>query len=386
MTSSASARAAKGPFVEVANAIFNTAVPTPVLFADLRQVKTNIAAMVKRTTSYGVALRPHFKTSKCLEIAALQAEGGATGFTCATPAEIRALLAAGQADLLWAYQPVGRDRVQLAVSSNRAARVAVAVDSGEVAGALEAVADQLDVVVPVYIEVDTGLSRAGLRPSQVADFAAYLAASYPHLAVTGIMTHEGHLGKYVGQREALRQEGLRVGKELVQVAEWVRARHVACPTVSVGSTPGADSTPTISGITEARPGTYVFNDCNQVALGSASWSDCALGVAARVISRPKPEVAIIDAGSKALSSDRPASGGSSFGVVVADGDVEFNTANEEHGRLTGPGAAKLLVGDVVAVVPNHACGTVNMWSSVLVADGGAIVDEWKIVARHGGAS
>jgi D-serine deaminase-like pyridoxal phosphate-dependent protein len=89
---------------------------------------------------------------------------------------------------------------------------------------------------------------------------------------------------------------------------------------------------------------------------------------------------------KALSSDRPASGGSSCGVVLTAGDVEFNTTNEEHGRLTGPGAEELMVGDVVAVVPNHACGTVNMWSSLLVADGGAIVDEWKIVARHGGPS
>lgn len=155
--------------------------------------------------------------------------------------------------------------------------------------------------------------------------------------------------------------------------------------VAVGSTPGMTTSPYATGVTEARPGTYAYFDANQVRLGSAGFADCALTVLTRVVSRQRAGSAIIDAGLKAVSSDSPAPG-IGAGVVcdldaVPLAEVEFVTANEEHGFLAGPGVDRLHVGDVLRLIPNHACGTTNMWSRLhaLSADG---VEVWPIVARH----
>lgn len=370
------------------------ALPTPALLVDPVAVADNVTRMAALAADAGVTLRPHFKTSKCLEVARQQRAAGAIGFTCATPAEVSLLqdwLAREPGpggDILWGHQPVGPARVAFAVEAVRRARAAgctvtVALDSVAVARPLAAAARDADVTVPYFLEVDTGLGRAGVDPDDAVAVAADLAV-LSHLELRGTFTHEGHVSDHYGDRAAIRAAGRTVGETLAAVGAALRGAGHPCAIVSVGSTPAADSSPFVPGVTEARAGTYVFHDGNQVALGSAAADQLALRVAARVVST-RPGAAIIDAGLKAMSGDR-AVDGSGLGRIEGHPDVLFDRANEEHGFLTGPGVAALTVGDLLAIVPNHACNTVNMWSGMyVVEDGfttGTAINRWDIQARY----
>ena len=361
-----------------------SSIPTPALVVDRAALENNITEMAQRMRDLGVALRPHWKTSKMVEVARLQDQAGCVGFTCATPAEVECLLDHGYTDLTWAHQPVGPPKVAFAVAANRRGRVRVALDSLEAAAPLSKAAAVAEVAVPYLIEVDTGLGRAGVAPDQVFELAGRMAG-LDGLKFEGIVTHAGHLSGFGNDRSNLEAEGRAVGRIMVGVAQALREAGFQVTVVSVGSTPGSTSTPTVSGITEARPGTYVFNDANQVTLGSTNLSGCALTVAARVVSTPRPGEAIIDAGSKSMSSDTPTSG-VGFGRVLTDdgryADLDFFKANEEHGFLKGPGVRNLRVGDMVRIVPNHACTTVNMWRRALVVGEDGDLEEWKIRARR----
>ena len=358
--------------------------PTPALVIDTAVMERNIAEMAQRMKDLGVALRPHWKTSKMVEVARLQSQAGCVGFTCATPAEVECLLDHGFTDITWAHQPAGGPKVAFALEANRRGRVRVALDSLEVAAPLARAGTTAGVVIPYLIEVDTGLGRAGISPDQVVSLAGRLAR-LDGLQFEGIITHAGHLSGFGDNRSGLEAEGRAVGRTMVRVAQALSNAGFQVSVVSVGSTPGSTSTPTVPGVTEARPGTYVFNDANQVTVGSTPLSGCALTVAARVVSTPRPGEAIIDAGSKSMSSDGPSSGVSFGRVLTEDGayaDISFHRANEEHGFLQGTGVETLKVGDMVRIVPNHACATVNMWSQALVIGDDGTLDEWRVRARR----
>lgn len=355
-------------------------LPTPALIIDVARLDANIAATAGRMRSAGVNLRPHFKTSKCLDVARRQLAAGAIGFTCSTPAEVRLLQDEGVGDLLWAHQPVGPAKVAFAVEALRRGGLMVALDSVEAAAPLARAAADAGVTVPYLMECDTGLHRAGVDPDRAVPTAAALAA-LPALDLRGVMTHEGHVGKHAGDRAAVEAAGTAAGELMAGIAGSLRGAGHACPIVSVGSTPGASSTPAVPGVTEARPGTYVYYDANQLGNGSATLDDCAQTVLARVVSTQREGRAIIDAGTKAMSSDaNPTAGG--LGLVCdpslrpLDG-VTFGAANEEHGYLTG---ASLKVGDLVRIVANHACTATNMWSQAYAVGGD--IETWRILARH----
>lgn len=361
------------------------ALPTPALLVDRARMEANLAAMAGSIGAAGVTLRPHFKTSKCLAVARRQLAHGAIGFTCATPAEVRLLRDAGVEDVLWAHQPVGPAKVAFAVRALARGGLTIALDSLEVAVPLSDAAASSGVTVPFVLEVDTGLHRAGVDPDRAAETAGALCA-LPALEMRGVLTHEGHLAAHGPDRPGLEAAGDLAGRTLAQVAEALRAAGHECSLVSVGSTPGATSAPFAAGVTEARPGTYVYFDANQVGLGSAGIDQCAQTVLTGVTSAQRPGTVIIDAGIKAMSSDSVATAGSLGVVCDAEGGpldgVEFAGGNEEHGYLTGPGTAGLRVGDLLRVVPNHACGTTNMWSELYFADGGRAVERHPIRARY----
>ncbi|MEO3822676.1 alanine racemase [Actinomadura sp. B10D3] len=358
---------------------------TPALLVDRTRMEDNLAGMADAIGAAGVALRPHFKTSKCVAVARRQLAHGASGFTCATPAEVALLQDEGVEDVLWAHQPVGPAKVAFAVEALARGGLTVALDSVEAAGPLSEAASAAGVAVPFVLEVDTGLHRAGVDPDRAVRTAADLA-KLPALELRGVLTHEGHLAAHGTDRPALEAAGGLAGRTLAEVAEALRADGHACPLVSVGSTPGATSAPFAPGVTEARPGTYVYFDANQVGLGSACVRQCAQTVLTRVVSVQRPGTAIIDAGIKAMSSDSLANAGGLGIVCDASGapieDVAFPNGNEEHGYLTGPGTASLRVGDLLRIIPNHACGTTNMWSAVHFVEKGAVVERHPIQARH----
>ncbi|MFC6015675.1 alanine racemase [Plantactinospora solaniradicis] len=357
------------------------ALPTPALLVDLDRLERNINAMAGAFAAAGVALRPHIKTSKCWEVARRQLAAGATGFTCSTAAEVAWLQGRGVADLLWAHIPIGPRKVAFVVDAiaQHGGGLTVSLDSVEAARPLSAAATAAGVTVPFVLEVDTGHARLGVQPPEAVATATAIAA-LPGLRLRGVLTHEGHVSA-LADRTALERAGAAAGTLLVGVADALRSAGFPVEMVSVGSTPGATSAPFVAGVTEGRPGTYVYFDANQTRLGSCTPDQCAQTVLARVASVQRPGRPIIDAGVKAMSSDAIAAAGA-VGVLLNRPGVTFTEANEEHGFLHDTGAVPLVVGDLVRLVPNHACGTTNMWSHLYAVRGALAVERWEISARY----
>jgi D-serine deaminase-like pyridoxal phosphate-dependent protein len=354
---------------------------TPALLVDVDRLDHNISRMAATYAGTGIALRPHVKTSKCWPVAGRQLDAGAIGFTCSTAAEVAWLQGMAVADLLWAHIPIGPRKVEFTVDAAAGGGLTVSLDSVEAARPLSDAAHAAGVIVPFVLEVNTGHARLGVDPSYAVRTADEIAA-LPGLRLRGVLTHEGHVAVAANRERA----GHAAGALLAHVAEELRQAGHAIELVSVGSTPGATSTPFAGGITEARPGTYVYYDANQVRLGSCTLDDCALTVLARVASVQRTGRAVTDAGLKAMSSDSIVAAGS-FGIACDTSltplpGVAFAEANEEHGILVGDDAGRLRVGDLVRLVPNHACGTTNMWSHAYAVRGDEILDDWPISARY----
>lgn len=358
-------------------------LPSPSVVVDMPRLRHNIARMADAIGGFGVALRPHWKTSKCIEVARLQLVAGAVGLTAATANEVQALIDGGVADIFWAYPPVGGHRIAQVIVASRRAKITVSGDSIESLAPLSDAASDAGASIAFRLDVDTGLGRTGVAPEQAVDLAHALSA-LPGLRFAGVYTHEGQVQGVGADPEKRTAAGLAAGRLLVDVADAIRASGIEVVEVSVGSTAGAMSAPSITGITEARPGTYVYGDENQVAIGTASDEDCAVSVVSRVISMQREDVVLMDAGIKAMSSDGSLHRDGRIGTVVSDrGYVDGGiliTGHEEHGFLRT--SSCLAVGELVRIRPNHACGLSNMHSHVFATESGVVTDVWPIVGRH----
>jgi D-serine deaminase-like pyridoxal phosphate-dependent protein len=365
--------------------IADSTIDTPALTIDLSRLKANIARMAHTMAENGVSLRPHFKTSKMIEVARTQLEAGAIGFTCATSREIRALLNAGIDNIFWANSTATPAKAKFAAELTSKARLTVGLDSLELAILLNNAAESEGVKISCLLEIDTGLHRTGVTPDSALKLAQ-VVAELKNLHIVGVYMHEGHLASICDSRDELRKAGNLAATILVSVAqELLQAGH-QIDVVSVGSTPGWDSAPLVDGVTEARPGTYVFFDANQIRLESTTLENCALTVRTTVVSTHQSGSVVIDAGIKAMSSD-PSNKGLTWGIPLrVSGEIiellEFTKAYEEHGILEGVGAKTLRVGDVINILPNHACGVVNMWSNIYVVNDGIVVETWSPVGRY----
>lgn len=354
-------------------------LPTPVLVVDAGVLRRNIATMAAHAAALGVALRPHWKTTKSAEVARLQLGAGAVGHTAATVAELSALANGVSPSVFLAYPPVGRFRVDAVVEASRTAQVIVGADSVDAVRDLSDAAAAARIVIPVRLDIDSGLHRTGLVP-EAAVAAARAVATLPGLRLDGVWTHEGHVQAAGTDPVERHDRGVRAGEVLVAVAEAIRADGHEVRSVSVGSTPGVRSAPTVPGVTEARPGTYALGDENQVHIGTIVPGDVAVSVYSRVISTQPADWAIIDAGIKAMSSDGSMHGDGRIGTVISDGGGVVITGHEEHGFLQGADDPR--VGDIVRIRPNHACGAVNMHHRIVVVEDGVVTGLWPVLARH----
>jgi D-serine deaminase-like pyridoxal phosphate-dependent protein len=356
-------------------------VDTPVLIVSEEILHRNIAEMASFAKSVGVGLRPHIKTHKTVQIARLQIAAGAVGVTCAKVGEAEVMInEAGVEDVLLAYPTIGETKYRRIVELMEKARIVVAIDSIEAAMSISASMARHDRTIDVYIEVNTGQDRSGVLVGNEAVKFALDVARQPNLNLVGIMTHEGHVNS-LGMDD-IEAAALEAGKRMVDTAEKIRAHGIELPTVSVGSTPAARITPTVPGITEARPGTYVFNDNSMLRFGD-QWKveDCAARFVATVVSRTAPDRCVLDTGSKSLAMD-PSKARPGHGYIVGHPDVIIAKLSEEHGVCVLPeGEEGFNVGDRVEVIPNHVCPTVNLMNELAIVRNGAIVDHWKIAAR-----
>ncbi len=354
---------------------------TPCLLVDLDVLERNLAQMQQVADAAGVRLRPHTKTHKCPPIARMQLDAGAAGITVAKLGEAEVMADAGIDDLLVAYPLVGEAKLARLRALAERARVRVTTDSVEVAEGLGRVGRDLGRDVPVLVEVDTGLHRVGRPPGEPTVALVRELARVRGIEVLGLLTHAGHAYRSA-DADALRSAALREGLDLVQTAERCAAEGIALREISVGSTPTARIVAGVAGVTEIRPGTYVFNDVQQMRLGTATERTCAARVLTTVVAHPAEDRFVLDAGTKAFTSD--GGDGPPFpgrGVVVGRPELVLDFMNEEHtvGRRTG--ADDVAIGDRLEVIPLHVCSTVNMFDEAVGVRGGAVERTLEIAGR-----
>ncbi len=355
-------------------------VDTPALVVSEAILQHNIAGMAAFGASVGVSLRPHIKTHKTVQIARLQVAAGAIGVTCANVGEAEVMVTeAGIEDVLLAYPTIGESKFRRLVALMERARIVVATDSLEAARMMSAAMTRYDRRLDTMLEVNTGQHRSGVTVGAETVAIALDIARLPNLRLVGIMTHEGHANS--APPEEIEGIAIAAGEAMVETAEEIRRHGIELPTVSVGSTPAAFYTPTVAGVTEMRPGTYVFNDVSAFRYGRFGVDDCAARFVATVVSRPTANRAVLDTGAKSLAMD-PSRAHPGHGYIVNHPNVTIAKLSEEHGVCEVPdGEEGFGIGDRVEVIPNHVCPTVNLMDELLIARDGQIIDTWKVAAR-----
>lgn len=380
-------------------------LPTPAILVDLPRLEANIRTVQARADAQGVALRPHTKTHKSVHIARMQLAAGARGLTVAKLGEAEVFADAGLTDVRLAYPLIGDDKLERAVALGRRIRLSFCVDTLKGAEVASHIFSSHGQTAEVLLEVDCGYGRCGVRwdDDEAVDLAQALAA-LPGVNLVGILTHAGH--SYNGPRAG---ETLEAALRRVMVQERDRMLEAAARLARAGVpgvVPGAfeisvGSTPSMRyfenaehegfTVTEIRPGNYVFHDAIQVALGVATWSECALTVQATVISRHRnddgSERVFLDAGKKAFTSDRVPENGL-HGTLVYNPRVmeplphaRLHGLSEEHGWVLIPGGSTLEVGDRVRVVPAHSCVVVNMRDEMYLVNGEEVVETIPVDSR-----
>jgi D-serine deaminase-like pyridoxal phosphate-dependent protein len=352
------------------------AIDTPALVVDRDRMDAAIGLMQRSMDERGVALRPHAKTHKSVEVGRRQVAAGASGLTVGTIGEAETFVDGGLDDLFIAYPlvPLGPKAARLRALAERS-RLRVGTDS--VVGArtiAEALGDARD-RVEVLVEIDSGGRRTGVEPVDAGVLAR--AAADLGLRVIGVFTHGGH--SYHG-RDARQPAADDEVRYLTEAAESLRAAGIEPIVVSAGSTPTAVASAR-GAVTEERPGTYVFGDRQQVALGSIEVDAVAAVIAARVVSvNAAGRRYVIDAGAKTLTKDVPAYLAGHGAIPELDGVVA--RVSDYHGVVEVPDSAAMPeIGRVVIVVPNHICPVVDLFGAFEVVRDGEIVDRWRVDAH-----
>jgi D-serine deaminase-like pyridoxal phosphate-dependent protein len=347
---------------------------TPALLLDLPAAQRNIARMAEGLAAISptVSVRPHVKTHKSPDLARLQANAGAGGFSTATVWEAMVLAEEGLDDLFVVNTIAGANKIARLAALARERRVLVATDHLENAQRLSRAAVAAGATQHNLIEVDTGMKRCGLAdPESAADLAARLG-DLPALEFVGVTGYEGHCS--LEDDVSLRTVKQRLAMDvLLSAVAAIEARGIPCPIVSAGGTRTWWLTAATPGITEIQAGTYLLMD--RFHSGIAGDFEPALRILATVISR-SPDRLVVDAGSKAMAdADQAAIDG------LALPNLGFD---EEHGRFGIESGLGISPGDTVQILPGYAPSTINLYDAYHVADDGQVVDIWPIVPRGPG--
>lgn len=341
------------------------ALETPVPVVDLDRLERNLARWQQRCDELGLANRPHVKTHKCVEIARRQVELGAVGLTCQTLGEAETMAAAGLDDVLVPTNVLGEPKLARLARLLERATVTVAADDERVLPGLDQAASRASKQLRVLVDCDTGHGRTGVATPEHAEALALAVSRHEGLRFAGFLTYPSPP---------------RARAFLAEASEAAERRGLHVDTVSTGGTPAmwaADEL--LPTVTEYRAGTYAFHDRATVASGAATLDDVALTVCATVVSRPSRRRAILDAGSKALSSDRSTAEG--FGLVLEAPESKLVKLDEEHGYVELAEGDELELGQQVRIVPNHACVVSNLFAELVLTRAGELAGAWSVSAR-----
>jgi D-serine deaminase-like pyridoxal phosphate-dependent protein len=353
-------------------------VSTPAVAVDLDKVERNLSRMATYCNAHNLKLRPHTKTHKTVEAAKMQLALGAVGLTVAKVGEAEVMAMSGTREILVAHPIVGNEKIQRLAAMAKDVRVIVAVDSLQAAEGLARVANSYGVEFDVLVEFDSGSKRCGVTAGADAAALGKLLTSLRGIHLRGLFTYFGSV--WGNETERAKEMELARADVSASISAY-RAAGLSTEIVSAGSTPGAEMSHLIEGITEIRPGTYIYNDLNTYYQGLCSLDDCAVRVITTVVSTAVPGQIIVDAGSKTLSSDLLSAGPKSgYGKLMGHEGV-LEKLNEEHGYVAADDLASFEVGQIFTVIPNHVCTCINMHDEVLLIRKGEVVGKWHVAAR-----
>jgi D-serine deaminase-like pyridoxal phosphate-dependent protein len=341
---------------------------TPAVVIDLDVVDRNIARLQAYCDAAGIANRPHIKTHKSPVLAGMQIAGGAKGITCQKLGEAEVMADGGMDDILISYNILGEEKTGRLGALARRIKMTVSADNPVVVDGLPRAAEIAGRPLDVLVECDTGRKRAGVeKPYEAVALAKHIAAQ-PGLSFAGLLIYPPETALPETQRF------------LDTVMSGLRAADLDAPVISSGGTPNLPHLSELSGVTEHRSGTLIFNDRMMMAAGLAELQDCALTVYATVVSRAAPERGILDAGSKTLTSDTGGLDG--HGLILEHPQARIAKFAEEHGFLDLSACNdRPAVGDVVRIIPNHVCVVVNMVDWLITVRGDEIIGELPVAAR-----
>jgi len=342
---------------------------TPCVLIDLDRVEANLQKAQAAADRAGLRLRPHIKTHKLPRFARRQVELGAVGITVQKLGEAEVMADAGLTDMLLTFNIIGAAKRARLKALHQRITIRTVADSAECVDGLARTFTDPAHPLGVFVECDTGMGRCGVQSPVAALALARRIAAAPGLAFAGLMTYPA-AGKY---RQA--------AAWLADASALFAAENLDIAAITTGGTPDIGHMAEASGVaTEYRPGTYIYMDRSQVAAGAATYDDCALSVLATIVSRPAENRAIIDAGSKTLTSDLLGLEG--FGHVPACPEARIVGLSEEHGTLDISACArKPAIGETIRIIPNHACPVSNLFDRVHLVRGDEVVETVDVAAR-----
>lgn len=351
---------------------------TPAALVDVDRMEANLRRASEYCRAHGLAWRPHAKTHKTPQLAAVQVRMGAVGVTVATPREAE-VMASAVDDILLAYPPFGASKLERLMRLPEHVRLTVGLDSAEALDALAEAARRAGRTAGVLIELDAGMGRVGLVAPEHAVELARRAVETEGVEYRGIMFYPGHI------RHRITENDPAIAALNARLAERIGALTAAGlrpEVVSGGSTPSFWHSHEIRGLTEVRPGTNIFNDRTTAEIGACAWDECAYSVLATVVSTSVEGQAVVDAGSKALAKEELRAEGGGYGALLDRPGIVVKSVSEEHGLLDLTGTDwRPRVGDRVRIVPNHVCVSVNLQERLVVVRGDEVVEEWEIAGR-----
>jgi D-serine deaminase-like pyridoxal phosphate-dependent protein len=353
-------------FEDVGHKIDDLETPVPLIDIDI--ARRNLVRWQARCDAIGLANRPHVKTHKIVALARAQLDLGAHGITVQKVGEAEVMADAGITDLLLTFNVVGAAKLDRLAALARRSAISVVADNAHVIEGLSHAGCRAGRDISVLVECDTGANRNGAQSPMAAVSLAQRIDKSPGLTYGGLMTYP--------------RAGLRVASSefLAAARDLASASGLATEVVSTGGSPDMWKDEGLAGATEYRAGTYVYFDRSLAARGACSFDDCALTILTTVVSRPTTDRAMIDAGSKTLTSDLL--GLTGYGVAHDFGDAPVYDLSEEHGFLdVSQAATKPRVGDRVRITPNHVCPVSNLFDKVVFVRGDEVLGAVKVDAR-----
>lgn len=344
------------------------ALSTPRPIIDEDRLAANIARAQAYMDAHGLRFRPHIKTHKIPALAAEQCKAGARGINCQKITEAEVFAAAGFQDILITFNILGTEKLErLAALNDRIDDLKVVADSAVTIDGLSATFASRK-PLKVLVECDTGAGRCGVQSPQEAVALARRIAEAPGLVFEGLLTYPKP-GAYQAVQTFLEEALSRL-----------EAAGMSCPIVSNGGTPSLFEAHLVTAATEHRAGTYIFNDRSMVRAGHCTVDDCAMHVLATVVSRPTPTRAVIDAGSKALTSDLL--GFQDYGTVVGYPGAAITALSEEHGVIDLRAAQRGPdIGEKIRIIPNHTCVVSNLFDTMVFHRDGKVTRVEPVAAR-----